>query len=230
MSNRSDLKIYFQTGKKPTQLEYEDLIDSSLNISEDKANLSDAQEGTDDDKYMTPATTLKAVQTHVPNSTTSNRGIVRKSTLVEELNGANVDAYVTPVGTKNAIANFAPAAAPVQSVNGLTGEVITDFDTGWQTPTLLNSITNHSSTYHGARYRKKNDVVYIEGVVKGGTASGTVTIFKLPNGYRPSKRIIFNSYRANGVFRTDVYPTGDVICYSYNSTMTSISGISFLTD
>ena len=28
---------------------------------------------------------------------------------------------------------------------------------------------------------------------------------------RPSKRIIFNSYRANSVFRTDVYPDGYVI-------------------
>ncbi|MGH1384931.1 hypothetical protein [Kordia sp.] len=140
MSNRNDLKQYFETGKKPTQQEYEDLIDSTVNKSDDKANLEEAANEAIDDKYITPKTAKRAVETHLPNATTSQAGIVRRSTATEVDSGANVNAYVTPLNTRNIIEDLAPGLAPVQSVNGLDGHVVLN---------LGNSSTDRGSTREG---------------------------------------------------------------------------------
>lgn len=64
--NRGELKFYFETGKRPIQEEFEDLIDSQLNIEEDKASEADAQNDQIDDKYLTPKTVKKSVETFAP--------------------------------------------------------------------------------------------------------------------------------------------------------------------
>ncbi len=233
MSNKTDLKHYFETGNKPTEQEYADLIDSSVNNSEDKASLGEAQSGTNETKYITPKSAKRSVETFasgsVPVASISTQGKVELATLTEVQNGTDTQRAVTPEGAKRA----AEVHSPIQSVNGQTGNIVLDLggdDSGWQTPTLLNGIINYSTTHQGARYRKKGGVVYIEGLVKGGTATGNVTVFKLPIGFRPNKRLLLNTNRANGIFRTDVASNGDIICHSYSSTWTSISGISFLVD
>lgn len=58
------------------------------------------------------------------------------------------------------------------------------------------------------RFTKINDVVYIQGIARNGTA-GT-TVFFLPDDYRPPYRMIFLGNSA-GVGRIDVTPTGNVI-------------------
>lgn len=228
--NRNTLKQYFETGKKPTEQEYANLVDSTVNNDEDKASVAEAQAGNDDVKYITSKTAKRSVETFasdaVPSATISTKGKVELATLIEVQTGTDSERAVTPEGAKRA----AEIHSPVLSVNNQTGHVVLGEDSGWQTPSLLNGITDHSTGYQGARYRKKDGVVFVEGLVKGGTATGTVTIFNLPTGFRPSKRLIMNTYRANGVFRTDIAPDGSVICFSYNSTLTSISGISFLVD
>jgi len=206
---RSELKQYFETGKKPTQGEYADLIDSFVSRL--------------DDDYVAT----------LPNATTTQKGIVEQATIAESQSGTDNTHFVTPKGTKRAIETFAPALSPVQSVNDMTGDITIDLgtDSGWQTATLMNGILNNGGLYQQARYRKKNGVVYIEGLVKGGTASGNVTIFKLPLNFRPNKRIVLNSVRGgNQIHRTDINSNGDVVCYSYSAAYTSISGISFLVD
>lgn len=61
--NRGILKSYFETGKRPIQVEFEDLIDSQLNIEEDKASEADAQNDQIDNKYLTPKTVKKSIET-----------------------------------------------------------------------------------------------------------------------------------------------------------------------
>jgi len=231
--NRTTLKQYFETGKKPTEQEYENLIDSTVHKSDDKANLAEAADETIDDKYITPKTAKRAVETHLPTATTSEAGIVRRSTAAEVDSGANVNAYVTPLNARNTIEDLAPGLAPVQSVNGLDGHVVLDLggnDSGWQNAVLLNGIENYSGSYGDAKYRKKDGIVFIQGLVRNGTPTGSQTeIFTLPIGYRPDKILILNTLvSGNTIVRIDIFPTGQVRCYNYNTAWTSISGLSFL--
>lgn len=64
--NRTELKIYFETGKRPTQEEFENLIDSSLNIQDDQASEAEAQNSQVDNKYLTPKTAKPAVLAFAP--------------------------------------------------------------------------------------------------------------------------------------------------------------------
>jgi len=116
--NRNILKEYFKTGKKPTEQEYEDLIDSFVNRTED-----------DFVKTLPP----------LPDATTTKKGIVEQATLTEVQAGTEDTRFVTPKGVKRAVETFAPIA-PVQSVNGQTGDVI--FDTGNNTIKKITKVFN----------------------------------------------------------------------------------------
>jgi hypothetical protein len=70
--NRGILKSYFETGKRPIQVEFEDLIDSQLNIEEDKASEADAQNDQIDNKYLTPKTVKKSIETFAPVKKVNN--------------------------------------------------------------------------------------------------------------------------------------------------------------
>jgi len=153
----------------------------------------------------------------IPDASATKKGKVELATIAEAKAGTDKVRAVTPEGVKNAI----EALAPAQNANE---------DSGWKAEKLPPGITRYSTLYHSARYRKKNGVVYIEGMVKGGTATDELVLFTLPIGYRPTKRIILNTFRANGIQRTDVESNGNVRCYKYNPGWTSISGISFLVD
>jgi len=153
----------------------------------------------------------------IPDASATKKGKVELATVAEAKAGTDKVRAVTPEGVKKAI----EALAPAQGANE---------DSGWKAASLKNGITQYSTTYQSARYRKKNGVVYIEGLVKGSTATGEVIIFQLPSGFRPSKRIIFNTNRPDGIKRTDVESNGNVRCYAYDKRWTSISGISFLVD
>ena len=118
--DRSTLKQYFETGKKPTEGEYANLIDSSVNNEDDKATLAESQAGTDDVKYVTPKGVKSSINTLVPNATISTRGKVELATLAEVASGTDSQRAVTPEGAKRA----AEEHAPVQSINGQTGDVV----------------------------------------------------------------------------------------------------------
>lgn len=165
----------------------------------------------------------------MPNATSTIRGKVELATLTEVTSGTDTSRAVTPQGAKRA----AEVHAPVTSVNGQTGAVTiltSGSDSGWQNASLLNGIQNYGSTYQNARYRKKDGVVFIEGLVRFGTPTGSQTdIFILPSGYRPSKRIILNTIKSGNVMtRIDVLSSGHVKCYDYSTSWTSIAGLSFV--
>ena len=61
-------------------------------------------------------------------------------------------------------------------------------DSGWTSPTLLNSWANVGSGNHPLQYRKGlNGLVTIEGAVSGGTNN---PIMSLPTAYRPTSNVI----------------------------------------
>ncbi|MCK8523075.1 hypothetical protein M0D21_15970 [Aquimarina sp. D1M17] len=205
--SRNELKNRFKKGDKPTEQDYGDLIDSFLNRLDDDFVAS------------------------LPDATTTQKGIVEQATLAEVETATDSTRFVTPEGAKRAVDRH----APVKSVNGKTGAVtIAEYqeeDSGWQTPVLLNNVTNYSTAFQGVRYRKKNNIVFIEGMIKGQTADNntTIVVFKLPTGYRPSKQLVFTCTKTGNVsIRIDVKSNGDVTCYNFGASWTSISGISFI--
>ncbi|QDP44227.1 hypothetical protein KGG70_gp57 [Streptomyces phage Celia] len=56
-------------------------------------------------------------------------------------------------------------------------------DTGWITPTLINSWVVYGSPYTAPAYRKINGRVFLKGLVKNGSVG--FSIFILPVGFRP---------------------------------------------
>ncbi len=115
--NRQTLKSYFETGDKPTEDEFADLIDSFVNRLEDD--------------YVD----------NLPNASTSQRGIVQQATSSEVTSATNNDKYVTPIGVKSSIENF----APIKSVNGKTGDIVLHADEGTDYGTLKPGIVKFST-------------------------------------------------------------------------------------
>ena len=108
----------------------------------------------------------------------------------------------------------------------------------WTQVTPINSWVNYGGGHQTCAYRKVGDIVYIRGLVKGGTASGTSTgnVFVLPVGMRPSAQEIWtvlasNSVVGDGRARVDVFTDGSVrvVAMGTNSTTAylSLAGIAF---
>ena len=78
----------------------------------------------------------------------------------------------------------------------------------FKTPTFENSWTNASNTaYQFARFVKRDEGdVLLEGVLASGTMTDNTTIFTLPTGFRPAKRVIFitTTLTSGGVFGSAV--------------------------
>ena len=86
---------------------------------------------------------------------------------------------------------------------------------------------NFGGAYNTAGYYRDGDgVVYLKGLVTGGSYSGSATLFTLPAGFRPGGRCLFSviSNQAHG--RLDIYNTGQV-SPQVGSGWLSLDGISF---
>jgi len=81
----------------------------------------------------------------------------------------------------------------------------------WYTPTFVNSWTDYGAGW-SARYAKDltNGIVYIKGLVRGGSNTITTTIFTLPVGMRPSTTIMLSQVTLGGVGRVDIPTSGAV--------------------
>lgn len=89
-------------------------------------------------------------------------------------------------------------------------------DSGWQNASLASGWSNFGSGLSSARYRKRNGVLYLEGVVAGSTGQTGINnpIFTLPSGYRPpGPRVI----RATGGTTTGAASAGTAHTHSVNN-------------
>jgi hypothetical protein len=93
--NRATLKSYFETGDRPTQENFADLVDSFVSRT--------------DDSFVTI----------LPDASTAQKGIARQAAIADVQAGTNSQYFVTPEGAKIAAQTF----APVTSVNGQTGAI-----------------------------------------------------------------------------------------------------------
>jgi hypothetical protein len=86
-------------------------------------------------------------------------------------------------------------------------------DSGWIEITLNSPFTAFtvSTDFGNPEYRKIGNIVNIQGLVNANSASNASTIFTLPVGYRPKKRLIFTMENGNNVqARVDIHSNGNV--------------------
>lgn len=94
-----------------------------------------------------------------------------------------------------------------------------------------NGITNFSNNFEIARFKKVNDVVHLQGKIKGGTsqtAGQSYKLFQLPAGFRPSQKITVLGNTNNSAGILDIDSDGWVYGVVYNSQGFNLSGISFI--
>lgn len=167
-------------------------------------------------------------------STPATGAMVR---IVEDaLTNRSLTSWVT--SGNDASSNTFPAGDPailksvIQPGWELKGDgTVTLPDTGWQSVTYLNSWSDYSTTWAGARYRRDAmGYVHLSGMVKGTTIN--TVCFQLPAGFRPgpspTSGLLFGTH-ANGSVsaRIDVQPDGDVLIVSGSTGWTTLDGITF---
>jgi hypothetical protein len=104
-------------------------------------------------------------------------------------------------------------------------------DTAWIAPTMGNSWVNFGSTWETAAYMRKGGVVYIRGLIKGGTVATGTVIFTLPAGFRPAGDTHFD-VSTNGLHgEMNVYADGRVATnVGITTTWVSLRGLIFPAD
>jgi hypothetical protein len=131
--------------------------------------------------------------------------------------------HASPVAAANTILPLNSSAKyPATVVTGL--EVA---DTGWVTPTLLNSWVAYGAPFATAGYRKDAaGYVHLRGLVRTGTV--VTSIFVLPAGYRPAEQLIFSTNSsATTASRTDILTSGGVFAQTGANAYWSLDGIIF---
>ena len=123
------------------------------------------------------------------------------------------DGLSTPTLKVDTIQNTsATTALTIDSSGDLTfsgSNTVTPTDSGWITPTLNSGFTSYASPYGPIKYRKIGNIVNIQGITN--QASGGSTVFTLPVGYRPERRLVLATPNANALGRLDVDQDGRVI-------------------
>lgn len=96
-------------------------------------------------------------------------------------------------------------------------------------PPLQNNWTDYGSGYSTTSYTKTTgDVVFLKGVIKDGTAATGTVLFNLPEGYRPTSRLVFQTDTSGPApSRVDVYPNGNVVLEK-GSSYVVLDGIRFV--
>lgn len=103
----------------------------------------------------------------------------------------------------------------------------------WDAFQLAAGWDNYGGSWAPARYTRTNSgIVYLQGLINHGTAGYGVDLGTLPEGYRPTGRLIFTQQiHGTLVDRVDVLPDGRVILYSNHASdatlWTSLTGIAF---
>jgi hypothetical protein len=84
-TSKTTLKTFFETGKKPTQQEYEQLIDAYVHVDDPLqnilgglANVNEAQQGVVNDKNMSPFLTKVAIDFQIKDGVASSRDTLKK--------------------------------------------------------------------------------------------------------------------------------------------------------
>lgn len=93
-------------------------------------------------------------------------------------------------------------------------------DTMWQPLSMTNGWVQYDTAFAPPRYRRKNGVVYLQGLIRGGATGAGVGI--LPEGFRPNYALLMSNQNDLGAGRFDVWPDGNVIHRSGGTSYFSI--------
>ena len=101
----------------------------------------------------------------------------------------------------------------------------------WTNLALQNGWVTYSSTYPTPQYTKTSDnIVTIQGLIKGGVTTNGTVIANLPAGYRPAKTVIFDVVTSTGLGRIDIHPNGDITTNIASTSWTGLNEITFVAD
>jgi hypothetical protein len=101
-------------------------------------------------------------------------------------------------------------------------------DSAWIAPTFTNSWVNYDTTYNQCGYYKDSfGWVNLRGLVRSGTDGAS--IFTLPVGYRPEKRMLTQCSSADHYGRLDIPTDGTVVpnAATTENTWVSLDNIRF---
>lgn len=105
-------------------------------------------------------------------------------------------------------------------------------DTGWTVPGLSNSWAALGSGFDSPQYRLKAGIVFLGGMLTGGTIQ--TTVFTLPVGMRPLSRLAFVGESNGGVARIDIFNTGVLQVFGYaaggSNAFVSLQGVTFIAE
>lgn len=96
---RNILKSFFNTGDRPTETQFSDVVDSFLHQSEDKASTAEVQAGTNNAKYVTPAGAKASVETFAPVKTVNGIAPASGNISVNTGSGSSVGGVELAVAT-----------------------------------------------------------------------------------------------------------------------------------
>lgn len=143
-NNRNTLKGYFNAGDRPKESEFADLIDSTLNLEEDKANDADIDLGTSNDKFVT-----------VKGSKRSARKSITVNGVSADLNTGNIQLPETEV--------------PLSFGTGLTRTSNTITVNSSQEITKISNLTTNGYVKTNAA----NGTLSVESTIPSSNISGT---------------------------------------------------------
>lgn len=108
-------------------------------------------------------------------------------------------ALATPV-LRDGLECYVTATDKVWLYEGTTWRATSD-DTGWISPTLTGGWINFGVPYRNCQYRRINGVVYVTGLIKGGTTAASTVVLNLPAGFRPAADLFLGT-QSNSVMAT----------------------------
>lgn len=101
---------------------------------------------------------------------------------------------------------------------------------GWQDAVLENGWGRFSDSFNPPQFTKTSDgVVYIRGLISGGTSTPGTTLLTLPEGYRPEFSCVFAGETSpTSHARADANPDGTITIQSGSSTYFTLDVIRFV--
>lgn len=174
------------------------------------------------------------------NAPTSGQAYVGVVTSDGDLGGMQVFYGMTDGGTYKRLFTRSPADNTAISWGLWVAAQANTDDAAWNVigatgaPAFQNGWGNYGSTWETAGYIRKGGVVYLRGLIGGGTVTSGTVIFNLPVGYRPTsdKHFATTAAASAAAFALlNVMANGDVKTNDpFSNTWASLANISFPID